>query len=369
MTTLAAIDKSVMTVVPYPVVNMQGVLSNPNVALEAAKCGDLDRVGAGIAARVDARALTELRSSGLAAVNLTLGHVVGPQEPRSMTLDDIDAWDTFIAENRSNLLKVATTSDIVQAHASSRVGVIYGFQNSEMLGDDATSVEHFSRLGVRIMQLTYNGRNRVGDGCMIAQDRGLSTFGFEVLEQMHAQSVLVDLSHSSEQTCLDAIRVSVSPVSVTHTGCRALVDLRRNKSDAELRALAQKGGVVGIYGMPFLRASGQPSVADLIRHMEHAVNVCGEDHVGFGSDGSVTAVDDLGNYLRFLEEDVAKRKQAGVASAGESEAVALFLPDLSGPSQFLDLAYHLQKRGHSSLRIEKILGGNFLRLLREVWGS
>jgi membrane dipeptidase len=255
------------------------------------------------------------------------------------------------------------------AHASRRVGVIYGFQNSEMLGADASSVEHYSRLGVRIMQLTYNGHNRVADGCMVAQDKGLSAFGREVLEQMHAQRVLVDLSHSSERTCLDAIQASASPVSITHTGCRALVNLPRNKSDTELRQLAQKGGVVGIYGMPFLRAAGQPMAADLILHIEHAINVCGEEHVGFGSDGSVTAVDDLTSYLRFLSEDVAQRKQAGVGAAGESESVALFLPDLCGPSQFNDLAEHLRRRGHSSSRIERILGGNFLRLMREVWGG
>src|ERR1035437_6568947 len=210
-----------MTTLPYPIINMQGILSNPNVALEAAKAGASNPLGVGIAARVDARALTEARHSCLTAVNLTLGHVVGPQDPRTTTLDDISAWDAFITENRNDLLKISTAADVLAAHASRRVGVIYGFQNSEMFGDDALSVEHYSRLGVRIMQLTYNGHNRVADGCMVAQDKGLSTFGREVLEQMHAQRVLVDLSHSSERTCLDAIQVSTSPVSITHTGCRA----------------------------------------------------------------------------------------------------------------------------------------------------
>lgn len=99
---------------------------------------------------------------------------------------------------------------------------------------------------------------------------------------------------------IDGQVVTVRWFSITHTGCRALVDLPRNKSDAELRQLARKGGVVGIYGMPFLRGAGQPMAADLIQHMEHAINICGEEDVGFGSDGSVTAVDDLTSYLRFF---------------------------------------------------------------------
>lgn len=358
-----------MSVMPYPVINLQGLLSNPNVALEAAKAGTLDRIGSGIGARVDARALADARQSGLAALNLTIGHVAGSADPRSTTLDDIRAWDAFIAEHGDTLLKVHSAADILAAQASERIGVIYGFHNSEMLGDDAQSVAHYAQRGVRIMQLGYNGRNRVGDGCMVALDQGLSNFGHEVVAQMQAQRVLVDLSHSSEKTSLDVLRVATRPVAISHSGCRALVDLPRNSSDAVLRQLAAKGGVLGLYGMPFLRQQGQPMAIDLLRHLEHAIQVCGEDHVGIGSDGHITAVDDLANYLHFLGQDVAQRKQAGVGAAGEREAVALFLPDLCGPTQFQALAELLQRRGHSSSRIEKIMGGNFLRLLREVWGE
>jgi membrane dipeptidase len=145
--------------------------------------------------------------------------------------------------------------------------------------------------------------------------------------------------------------------------------LPRNTSDALLRELAAKGGVLGIYGMPFLRQQGQPMASDLLRHLEHAIKVCGEDHVAIGSDGHVTAVDDLANYLRFVGEDMAQRKQTGIGATGEREAVALFLPDLCGTTQFQALAELLQQRGHSSSRIEKIMGGNFLRLLREAWAE
>lgn len=354
---------------PYPLINMQGTLSNPNVALEAARLGAPDHLDTGLAARIDARALAQARQSGLAAINVTVGYVAGPQDPRTATLDDIRAWDAFVAAHSDDLLKVACVNDIVKAQASRCVGVIYGFQNSEMFGDRVASVADYAGLGVRIMQLSYNGRNRVADGCAVADDRGLSPFGHQVMAQMQAQRVLVDLSHSSWKTCLDALCAATAPLAITHTACRELANLARNKSDAELRLLAQSGGVVGIYCMPFLREQGQPMASDLVRHIEHAIHVCGEDHVGFGSDGSVVAVDDLDNYLRFLNEDLAQRKQAGIGAAGENEAVALFLPDLCGPTQFAALADLLQRRGHSSARVEKIMGGNFLRLLREVWGG
>lgn len=121
--------------------------------------------------------------------------------------------------------------------------------------------------------------------------------------------------------------------------------------------------------MPFLRERGQPRAQDLIRHLEHAINVCGEDHVGLGSDGGTTAIDDLPTYLHYLAEAAAERKQSGTGAAGENDAVTLFLPDLCGPMQFNNLVDLLQARGHTSDRIDKILGRNFLRLMREIWGA
>jgi membrane dipeptidase len=352
---------------PFPAVNAMGVLGNPNIALEAAKTGRLEQIGSGPVARIDARALSDAQRSGVAAVNVTLGHVVGPQEPYTLTRDEIRVWDEFLAKHPAHLLKVLCVEDVLTAHASGRVGVIYGFQNTEMLEGQAERVAEFSALGVRVMQLTYNGRNAVADGCMVPDDAGLSPLGRAMVAQMNAQRVLIDLSHSSEKTCLDAIRQSTVPVAITHSACRALANLPRNKSDAELRLLARRGGVIGIYAMPFLREQGQPFADDLLRHVEHAINICGEDHVGFGSDGSISAIDDMPTYMRYLAEDVAQRKQSGVGASGEDEAVALFLPDLCGPGQFQVLADHLQRRGHGSARIEKILGGNFLRLMRETW--
>ena len=179
--------------------------------------------------------------------------------------------------------------------------------------------------------------------------------------------MLIDLSHSAEKTCLDAIAISKSPLAITHTGCRALNDIPRNKTDKELRLVAEMGGVVGIYFMPFLREDGQARAMDVIEHIEHALKVCGEEHVGIGTDGDATMIDDMPAYRRAIAREVRQRQKAGVSAKGESNKVVPLIPDLMGPTQFKSLADMLHARGHSSGRIEKILGGNFLRLMGDIW--
>lgn len=258
-------------------------------------------------------------------------------------------------------------ADIAAASEAGQVGVIYGFQNTEMPGREVERVRLFAKMGVRVIQLTYNGRNAVGDGATVADDQGLSRFGADVLERLQAEGVLVDLSHSSAKTCLDALGLARRPVAITHAGCRAVADHPRNKSDAELRVLAAKGGVVGLYFMPYLRLAGQPMAADLVAHLEHAIDVCGEDHVGLGTDGGTTGQDDMTAYRRHLEDEIAQRRALGIGAPGETADVSTFLPDLCGPTQFQRLADLLAARGHATSRIEKILGGNFRRVMSEAW--
>jgi membrane dipeptidase len=351
-----------------PVINALGVLDDPNLPPRAAGSDRAAVAYASTGEAVTTRALADARAAGLCAVNVTLGHVAGTDDPCEATRRDIAAWDAFIAAHPDALRLVRTGADIDAARAAGQVGVVYGFQNTEMLGRDLARVDEFARRGVRVIQLTYNGRNAVADGATVPDDRGLSAFGAEVLERLEAQRVLVDLSHSSEKTCLDALRRARRPLAITHTGCRALADHPRNKSDAELRRVAEGGGVVGLYFMPYLRLAGQPLAADLVAHLEHALQVCGEDHVGLGTDGGTTAPDDLASYRARLEEEVETRRRLGIGAPGETAEVVCFLPDLCGPSQFDRLAALLAERGHGQARIAKILGGNFRRLMGECWG-
>jgi membrane dipeptidase len=317
----------------------------------------------------DERVMREAHASGLTAVNLTLGYVFGEMEPFETTVRDIAKTDAQVLADPKNLLKVYTAADVLRAKAERKIGLIYGFQNAAMLGNDASRVDIFAGLGVRVIQLTYNATNQLGDGSVVVENRGLTPFGHEVIDRLNANRVMVDLSHSGQHTCLDAARASKQPISINHTGCRALVDLPRNKTDEELRLVASKGGFVGIYFMPFLNKTGHASADDVVAHIDHAVNVCGEEVVGIGTDGSVTAIDDLKGYREVLAKENEARRKAGISAAGEGPDTVPFVVDLRGVNQFYSLADRLQKKGYSAGRVEKILGRNFLRYAQDVWGA
>ncbi|MEV6110144.1 membrane dipeptidase [Streptomyces sp. NPDC051940] len=348
------------------IVNALGGLENPNVSGEHTG-GGLVHTAADLA--IDARALADAKSSGLTAVNITLGYVMGDFEPYEHTLEEIRTWDGIVGAHPDHLLAVRSAADIRRARDEDRVGVIYGFQNAVAVGDDLTRVATFAELGVRVVQLTYNQANHIGDGAMAPENRGLTPFGRDLVYVLNEHRLMVDLSHSGEQTCLEAAALSRQPVSVNHTGCRALCDLPRNKTDDELRLVADTGGFVGIYFMPFLTGSGHPRATDVVDHLVHAVDVCGEDHVGIGTDGPVTAIDDLDAYREELAGHTAARAEAGVAAAGERADTMPFVVDLRGADQFRKLIRLLEERGWSDERIAKVMGGNFVAYAERVWGA
>jgi membrane dipeptidase len=339
------------------IINALGGLGDPNLGSNA------------LVPEITPRVLAEAHASGLTAVNITLGYVSGPDDPFEASVRDIAATDALVRQHVGDVMKILTAADIRRAKAERKIGLIYGFQNGAMMGKDARRVDIFADLGVRVFQLTYNPANQLGDGSMAKENRGLTPFGREVVARLNACRVMVDLSHSGEQTCLEAARVSTAPISINHTGCRAVTDLPRNKTDAELRLVAEKGGFIGIYFMPFLNASGHAHAEDVVAHIDHAVKVCGEDHVGIGTDGSVTQIDDLQAYQAELAKEIAQRRAAGISAAGERPDTYPFVVDLRGPQQFHRLAQLLAQKGYSSGRIEKILGLNFLRYAQTVWGS
>ena len=184
---------------------------------------------------------------------------------------------------------------------------------------------------------------------------------------MNEQNVLIALSHSGERTCLEAIAASKAPVTISHTGYRALADFPRNKTDKELRSLAEKGGLVGIYFMPFLAPDSKANSDHLVAHIEHAINICGEDHVALGTDGGYTDIDNMDKVQKSTDEFTQQRMESGAAAAGEKIGNLNFMPDIVGTQQFFLLANKLAKKGHSSTRIEKVLGLNAYNLMKQVW--
>lgn len=313
--------------------------------------------------------LADAQASGLTAANLTIGSVGIVDGAFENTVHQIAVWERDIDRHADVLMRIRTAADLQAAKTTGRLGLIYGFQDTLSIGDDLDRLATFHGLGVRIIQMTYNRRNLVGDGCLEPANAGLSRLGREMIERMNELGILVDLGHGGRQTTLDTIAASKKPVAITHTGCAALADLPRNKTDEELRRLAEKGGVAGIYLMPFLRTQGQPMAEDVLRHIEHAVDVCGEDHVGVGTDGRISPVHLTPEYIEQHRSDIKERRRLGISAPGESEGSYTFVPDLNTPRRFETIAWHLSRRGHADARIAKILGGNFARLFAEAWGA
>jgi membrane dipeptidase len=313
------------------------------------------------------RALADVRASGVTAINWTVNEPGNGPNKFMTTVTTIASVEHELTGHPDLLMKILRGTDITAAKASKRLGIIYGCQDTTMLEGDLSKLAVFADLGVRIVQPTYNNRNLLGDGCMEKADGGLSKKGYDFIAEMNRLNLLLDLSHAGPRTIAEGIAASKAPMAISHTGCRALADLPRNTRDSELKALADRGGVVGIYFMPFLRESGQPHAEDLIRHIEHAVDVCGEDHVGLGTDGSISGIPMTDAYKEWFRKSVEARQKAGVSAPGESADVFTYVPEYNDPLRFKHLADDLVRRGWPSSRVEKLLGANFARLFTQVW--
>ena len=216
------------------IINALGDLEDPNPPPGAKDPAGPTQAVQGVEPHsLNERALSDAMASGLNAINITLGYVSGDMEPFEYTISEIGQWDAILRANSKRLLKVETASDILLARGQHKIGVIYGFQNAAMVGTNPARIDIFANLGVRVIQLTYNPASALGDGSMAPGNRGLTPLGHAVVERLNANRIMVDLSHSGEKTCLDAARTSKQPISINHTGCRALNNVPRNKTDEE----------------------------------------------------------------------------------------------------------------------------------------
>jgi membrane dipeptidase len=315
--------------------------------------------------------LDAIRASGMTAVVLTLapsGKFWMDDAAFEKTRTMFDRWQAIAVRHPGHLLIVREAADLVRARDERKLGLICTFQGAEPLGEDIERMPMFRERGLRVLQLTHNRRNLVGDGCMEPGNAGLSNFGRQVVARANAEKIVIDLAHGSERTMREGIATSRAPVLISHTGCRALADLPRNTDDATLRALAEKGGVAGIIFWPYLRTDTQPMAEDVIRHIEHALKVCGEDHVGIGTDTGIAPIERTPQFEKDNREWVGHAVEDGVFERGRPPDLYTFIPDLNTADRFDTLAALLSKRGHSDARIDKILGGNFARVFGEVWG-
>lgn len=306
-----------------------------------------------------AKDLQPFRDSGLNVLHIAVG--TGGPNAYEETLRFIAAWNGFIAHHSDALLRVDSPERLRTVKQSGKIGIILGLQNSEHFRavDD---VNQFHALGQRVSQLTYNARNLIGNGSTERNDSGLSDFGVAIVTRMNQLGMAVDVSHSGDATTLDACGVSKQPVVFTHSNCRAISGHVRAKSDEAIKKMAETGGVMGITGVrPFVKSSEPTTIEDVLDHYDHVVKLVGVEHLGTGSDIDLYGYD-------ALPEPIRKRLHAGYkASYGFRDKDDI--EGLNHPLRTYDLAEGLIRRRYSDRDIAGILGGNFQRVLSQIWSA
>jgi membrane dipeptidase len=307
--------------------------------------------------------LAAVRQSGITAVNVTVS-----QGSFEDTVGDIAIFESLVEQHPEAFLIVRRHSDIARAKRENKIGLMLGFQYTSFFEQNPDRIETFRQLGVRIMQLTYNNRSLFGDGCLEPGNAGLSKAGVAAVKKMNDLGVAVDLSHSGYRTTSEGIAASAKPVLISHAGCAAVYAHPRNKPDEILKALADRGGYFGVYLMPYVVASpAVPTREHVLNHLVHAIDVCGADHVGIGSDGSIQKTVLTPEQKAAFDQDIARRKTLGIGAPGEDRYP--YVPDLNGPDHMEVIAIELAKRGQPESVIEKVLGANFQRVIGEIWGT
>jgi membrane dipeptidase len=305
------------------------------------------------------------RSAGVSAVKTSIGGFNAPFED---TLAEIAFYQRIIEAHPDYFRQIRNVADIAAAKREQQLGIIFSFENAVCLEDKLDRIDLFRNLGVRVMQLSYNDVSPFGAGIMSPAEATLTDLGREAVARMNAQGVVLDLSHSNSATTAAAIEASTKPVCITHAGCAGVHAHPRNKTDEQLRAIAAKGGVVGIYDLFYLAPAGrQPNLDDYMAHMTHALDVIGEDHVGIGSDTYFGTAEFSDEERAAWNAETERRIAAGVAAPEEDGRLPL-TEGLNRPDRCLVIADALLDRGYSARAVEKVLGGNFIRVFGEVWG-
>ncbi|MBC7895228.1 MAG: membrane dipeptidase [Cytophagaceae bacterium] len=298
--------------------------------------------------------------SGIRSITVTL---CDPKptgaEGLQAAIDGLTEYDRLVASNPRAYMRATKIAHIDEARRTNRMAVFYLYQNTVQFGTDLDRVDLFYTLGLRSCQLTYNDRNAVGAGCRA--EGPLTDFGRKVIDRMNRIGMLVDLSHANMPTMAGAIAASAKPVHISHTGCMAVHKNIRNTTDENLKALANKGGVVGICQIrPFLTTKKTDNLDAYVNHIDHAVKVAGIEHVCIGSDRDH-------RVITLTPEYVAELKREEGSQVVESE-LPLFLEALNGPRRMEVVWSALEKRGYKSADIERIMGTNLYRLYRDVIG-
>ena len=293
---------------------------------------------------------------------------VSLDEPADVTLEAIGRWLRLIAaDDRLRLARAA--ADIEAAKADGQLAIVMHFQGPGAIAKELDRIDAFKALGVGMIQLTYNVKNPLGDGACERTDAGLSNFGLAFIKRCNEARVIVDCSHTGIRTTLDAFEASSRPAVFSHANARALYDSPRNITDEQISAAADSGGIIGAVGFPgFLGPEPRPTLARFVEHIDYLVETAGIDHVGLGIDyytGQHPVMDTEAAMARYQWSVDCGRWDADVYPPPPH----YFPTDIETPRTLQALTAALSARGYEPADIEKILGGNWLRVFREVWGA
>ena len=302
----------------------------------------------------DSRVFVRLQQGGVTAVNATIAAWHNPAE----TMAQIETLGQLYLRHADIIAPVLAVDDILTVKAAGQVGLIMGFQDTAPLGDELDLLARYHERGLRILQLTYNHANRVGAGCLEPVDGGLTAFGREVIAGMNRLGILVDVSHCGPRTSLEAIEASQKPVAITHANALVVFNHPRNKGDDAIRALAARGGVIGAVAFPGLLTRRMPATLDdYMAAIDYLVNLVGVDHVGLGPD-----------FMEEMPAEIAAQVLRGAPPAMIQQFQSV--PPMSGfetAAAFPNVTAALLDHGYPPDAVKKIMGGNWLRLYKEVW--
>jgi membrane dipeptidase len=298
------------------------------------------------------------KESGINVFHPAIG-MGGPNAYESV-LQFFASWNGFLANGQDYFMRIDSVADLKRVKQSGKLGIMLGVQNSEQFRrpDD---VDFFRALGQRVSQLTYNARNLIGNGSTERRDEGISDFGVSIIERMNKVGIAVDVSHCGDRTTLDAFEISKKPVLITHSNCRALVPGHpRLKTDEAIKKVGQAGSVIGITGVRmFVKGDEPTTVEHVLDHFDHVRKLIGPEHLGVGSDIDLYGYD-------AMPPELNKQLRAGYkGSYGFREKIDI--EGLNHPKRIFDLTEGLIRRKYSDADIEGILGGNFERVLAQIW--
>jgi membrane dipeptidase len=285
----------------------------------------------------------------------TAGLETLPELALRQGLEQVMAFNRAVRENADRVIAVRTRADLAAVEAGDRLGLLLSMEGAEALGYDPEMVDIFWELGVRMFSLTHNRRNPFADGAAEPAHNGISRLGGLLVDRLVAHGAILDLVHASDRTFADVLeRSGDAACVVSHSACRGIISTQRNLSDEQMRALAARGGVLGLMLLPLVIDPEQPTVARVIDHLDHAVAVMGIEHVGLGAD-----------FIRQVFRSCATRTPPdALLPAGMSMDAAV--DEIAGPEDYPRLVAAMRERGYTGERLDAVLGGNFLRLFRRA---